>query len=215
MGRPLRDVLNESNPNKISDAAKAILIGNALAVLPRTIRGVVTANVLVLPEKAKAARVLSCFVAAGGVTGRFTPAAIDDTPATTECGINAAGNVVFLAGDAVTEAEIVYVPMEGLIIEELCTVAANVGTFAQSRRAQQLLSVTATVGGSVGVKALTALRGATPGAGVAAINLLGTGVVFAAADAVTQCTVRYLSQPGVGGVSGPVGAVLDADQSTL
>jgi len=215
MSRSLRTVLNESNPNKISDAMKAVRVGDALAVLPRRIAAAVVAHVLVLPEDAKAAVILQCLVTAGGVTGRFTAVSADATPATTECGVNAAGNIQFLAADAVTLAEVVYVPMEGGVVEDLLPVAADVGTFLQSRKAQQLLAVTATAGGAPGVKTLVTLRGATPAAGSCAINLLGTGVVFAAADAITACTARYVAQPGVGGAPGPIGSVLDAQQSSL
>jgi hypothetical protein len=45
--------------------------------------------------------------------------------------------------------------------------------------------------------------------------LLGTGVVFAAADAITACTARYVVQPGTGGAPGPIATVLDAQQSAL
>ena len=112
-----------------------------------------------------------------------------------------------------------YLAREGYVFEDLVAVATNVGLFLQGRESAQLLEVEALVGTSIGVKSLsvaTAARGATPAAGAAALNLLGTGVVFAAADAVTKCRVRYIAQPGVG-VSVPkaVGVELDALDKNL
>ena len=213
MPKSLRTVLNEANPNKLPSAGQVLPLGEALAFAPRTVRGAVVGDALVLAENAKAAVILQCFVAAGGVTGRFTPVSEDDTPATTQCGISAGGDVVFLAADAVTVAEVTYVPLEGTVFEDLVTVAADIGTLLQGRRAAVLLRAEALTGGAVGVEAIV-LRGATPGAGEAAVTLLGTGVEFAAADAVTSARVRYIAQPGTG-TTQAVGTVLNADQSAL
>lgn len=199
MARSLRSLLNEANPNKLPTAAQQLRLGNALGLVPRFIRAATVAHIIVLPEAAKAVRVLDCWVTAGTVNGQFSPSYDPDgVPATTTCTVNPAGNLAFLAADAVTEAEVVYLAREGTVFEDVVAVVSNSGAFLQSRKGVQLLEVEALVGTTVGVKALTAVRGATPGAGIAALNLLGTAVVFAAADAVTRARVKYIATPGVG-----------------
>ena len=73
MARTIRTVLNEGNPNKVASAMQAMRFGEAMGLVPRTFRGTVTSNVLVLPPEAKAVVVLSCFVSAGTVNGAFSP----------------------------------------------------------------------------------------------------------------------------------------------
>lgn len=213
MARTPRAVLNESNPNKIANALGAIRAGEALALSPRFIRGTVASNVLTLPATAKAAAVLWAWSCAGTLTGALTPSSdADGTVTTGLIGVNPAGNLCFAAADAVTEVEVLYIAKEGTVFEDFLNVASNAGTFQSSRRAIQLLEVEALAGTVTGTKALTTIRGGTPTTGLAALGVLGTTVVFAAADAVTRCRVRYIAQPGVGNGPAPaLGVALDAE----
>ena len=125
------------------------------------------------------------------------------------------GNIVFAAADAVTTAEVTYVPVEGDIIEDaIVTVATNVGTLLSSRAAVVLLEIEALAGTSVGAKTPVA-RGTTPSAGQAAINDAGTGVVFAAADAVTSARIKYVATPGVGSADASAVSNLVVESSNL
>jgi hypothetical protein len=212
--RSIREILNEGNPNKLGDAAHALPLGEALALVPRTVRGVVAANVLVLPEEAKCAALLAVYATQGAVTGQFSPVPAGATPLTTEAAPDANGNVLFLGADAVTEAEVQYLAFEGGIVEDLVAVAANVGTLLGGRGAAVLLEVEALAGGAPGPKTI-ADRGTTPAAGNAAIQDVPTGIEFAGADAITQARVRYIAQPGLGDSPDPVSASLDDDDQSF
>lgn len=211
MSRTLQAVLNESNPNKVALAGQQMKMGDALSMgLAVFVTGSVSSNRLVLPEGRKAAAVIACYVRAGGVTGYFTPVAPTAVLATTQVTIYPNGDLEFLGADAVTSVEVVYVPVDGTIYEESVPVAANVGTFLQSKRARTILSVTATAGGSTGAKTLLD-RAAAPAAGQASLRLDGTGVTFAGADAVTQATIRYIATPGVGVAPDSIAERLDTE----
>lgn len=212
--RPLRDVLDESNPNKTADANRLLRAGSAAALLPRTARVVVVAGtgVGLLPELAKAAQILRCYVSAGGVTGYFTPLKGDATPATTQVAISPTGDLLFLAADAVTEAEVVYVGDEGEIFEDVLVVAGSNATLPLGRRAVRLLSAEVLTGLVLGAKAIDD-RGTAAGAGEATLSVTGAIAQFNATDVVAgTARVRYIAFPGDGtGTPEPIGAVLDTD----
>lgn len=211
MTRSVRTVLNEANPNKVADALRSLPAGSALALLPRTVRGAVVSDLLVLPDDAKAIAIVAAYAVAGGATGAFEP--VLGTPAAGKVAASAGGDVEFAAADAVTQAEVVYLAAEGGVFEDLIAVDAGgteQGTLLQGRRAAVLISAEALAGGAPGVEAVVA-RGSTPGAGEAAIADNPTKVEFAAADAVTRARVKYVAQP----VATAVGLVLDASQTTL
>ena len=210
--RTLREILNEAQPGKLPDANRQLRMGEAMAVGARTVRGAVVGDVLVLPETAKAMAILGVYAVAGTVTGRFTAAAPDSTPATTQAAVDPAGNIEFAAADAVTIAEVVYIAHEGGIYEDLIDVDAGgteQGSLQGLRGAAMIISVEATAGTATGAKTVAG-RGTTPGAGAAAIADDPTLIEFAAADAVTQARVRYIAQPGIGDAPQAVGLELDA-----
>lgn len=209
MGRSLRAILNEANPNKLATGLQMAGIGAFLAAQPRWGRFAVVANKIVLPENAKCAVIHACYVTAGTVSGRFTPV-WDSTPATTQVSADAAGDLVFLNTDAVTVAEVLYVPHEGEVYEDVVAVAANVGAPQAARAIAQLISVTVTKGTALGAKTLIDRAGA-PAAGQAATNLAGSGVAFNAADAVTEARIKYVAVPGVGTARKTLGVRLDEE----
>jgi len=208
--RSTRQILNEGSLNKLADAAKLVNLGDALALVPRTVRAAVTTNVLTLPESAKCAVLLSVYVTAGTVTGRFTPLVAEATPATTEAAPTAGGNVAFKSTDAVTEAEVSYLAYEGAIHEDTCVVASDVATLLGGRAAAVILEVES-LAGTVAGNFTVAARGTTPATTEAAIQDDPTGVEFAAADVVTSARIRYVAQPGVGSEADAVGVRLDVE----
>lgn len=191
MANTLKDVFNRANPMTLPDAARVIKLGKALGVLPAFVKGAVASNIMVLAEGQKAQTGLRAYVTAGTVTGVMT--FVTGTPATTQFTVNKDGNIQFFATDAVTAAEVDYIPIEGDIIEEEVVVSSNVATLQNGRTARLILSATATAGTSTGAKT-TAARAATPSAGQVAVGLTGT-IVFASADAVTRAVVRYIAAP--------------------
>lgn len=196
MARTLSQALNESNPNKIASALQSLECGNAFAAAPVFYKGTVTSNVLTLPENARAAYGLVALATAGSVAGvkTFTLG----TVATTEFAIDGAGNIVFFGADAVTSAEVWYIPVQGDVIEEGVPVASSVATFSASRGSVLVLSAAVTTGIITGSKIVDA-RAGTPGAGHVSLSLVGTSVAFNAADVISgYATIRYVVTPGTG-----------------
>jgi hypothetical protein len=210
----LRESLTKSNPNSLAADFQALDGGLAMLALARTYRGAVTGHKIVLPESGKAARILHCY-GMGTTSGFKTPLAVGSNtgPATTECSVNGQGDITFASADAITTAYVVYVPYQGYdVFEETVDVATHLGTLPGSRRAAVLLSSTSLVGTLTG--ALTPVnRGAAPTTGLANISVADDSKIqFAAADAVTRATVRYLAVPGVGtGVKANLTDALAAD----
>lgn len=207
--RPLRDVLNECNANKLPSAGQALKLGNAIALCPMFITGTVTSHLLALPTTQKAIAVLFAFAQAGASTGQKTPIATGAAPAAGQVGVSPTGDIQFNAADAVTSADVVYMSAEGEIFTETLPVAANVATPLQDKRALILLSATAVTGGTVGAKTVD-FRAAALAATEAGVTLTGT-IGFAAADAVTSATVTYIAKPGVGVAAAPVAELLATD----
>lgn len=190
MARTAREILNEGNINRLGSIMRDSEVGNLLNLTPKSVKLTVASNIGVLPNHAKCAAILRCFVTAGTATGYFTPTNLA-TPTTTLVGVNPKGDILFAAADAVTAAELIYVSHEGEVVEEVISVASNSGTLLGGKEAMQLLEVTSTVGTLTGAFTPTT-RGATPTTGLAALSVTGKAVVFAAADAVTQARVKYV-----------------------
>lgn len=204
MARTLKTVLNEANPNRLPSALQAVPVGNALATITRTVRVAVSGNVAVLPEEARARALLNVYVSAGTVSGQFGVLVPNATPTTTNAAINAVGNVAFFATDAVTEAEITYVPVEGDIVEDTLVVASNVGVLHSGRNALVILEAFNTTSGSPVALTVLARASSNPAAGNTKIDLTGDSLRFEAS--VTSATVRYVASPIVS-----VGDAIDAE----
>ena len=210
MSRTLRAVFNESNANKLPSAGLELPLGDALGVLPHFVRAAVVSNVLALPSNLKAARVVNCYSVAGTLTGPLTPTNIA-VPTTGLVGTSASGDILFAPADAVTFAEVTYIPFEGPVISDLVQVAASVGTLLQGRGAQKILSVTVNTGLVLGAKTVDVRGTAGPAAGHAASQNDPTLVNFNATDVVTgTATITYVAQPGMGTTPISVGAQLEA-----
>ncbi len=211
--RALRAILNEGSPGKIGDANRLLQAGEAMALIPRTFRGAVVANVLVLPEGAKCAAVLQAFATVATAEGQKVPDVAGVVPAAGEAAPNAAGDIAFNAADAVTAAEVVYLAFEGAIVEDLLDVdtGTDIATFLGGRAGAVLISAEALTGAVTGAKT-PAPRGGAAATTLCAITDDGLGVLFnAATDAVLTCRVRYIAQPGVGDSRVSVSESLDAD----
>lgn len=220
MARAVKIVLDESNPSKGWAASQVAKLGSALGIIPRFAQGATAADILVLPEGAKAAAILSVYARAGGATGYLAVAARDTTPAIGNAAINPDGDIEFAAADAITDAEVVYMPQEGEIFDEQVLVtAAGVGTLLQGRGAIQVLAAELLTagGGTPGVKDVIARGTAAPGAGNASLSDDGLSVQFDAVEAGTGGTaqIRYIARPGTGnGVEDALGDRLDGTIDT-
>jgi hypothetical protein len=215
MARSLRNILNEGNPNKVPAANQSARMGTAISLSTRFVRGVVgsvTAHVLELPETGRAAQILKAHAVAGTQTGIKTPVP-GNSPSAGQVGLTPDGKAIFQATDAVTEAEITYIPHEGSVVEETIVVTSGSGEGVplSDRKAIVLLEAEATVAGAVGAKNTgVAARGATASAGEATLTHEGH-ISFSPADTVTQGLVKYVATPGEGVEPGPVGAEMDVE----
>lgn len=196
MARTAKTILNEGNINRLGSIFRDAKLGTLLNLAPKFVKLAVSSNVGALPDAAKAAAVLRCYVTAGTTTGYMTPTNLA-TPTTGLVGISAKGDILFAAADAVESAEIVYLSHEGEVVEETISVASNSGTLLGGKEAFLLIGATSTAGTLTGAFTPVA-RASTPTTGQAALGVTGKTVVFAAADAVTQATVKYVRFPEIG-----------------
>jgi len=219
----VKERLNDANPNTGWDNARLARLGDGLTLAARHEIVTVAADIGVLPATAKAKAVLSCYVQAPAGVGYLTAVDTDAAPGAGEVAINVLGNLAFNAGDAVTEVEVIYIPVEGRLFEDDVIPVSNateLGTVLSGRGISQIVSVTlndpATVSGAKTVVARGTLPGAV-GAGNCAVQANGHDIGFHAADvgaADVTATVTYFAQPGVGnGVPDGFGARLDAADS--
>lgn len=200
MARTIKDVLNESNPNKLPSGAQIAQLGSALALEPIFIDSAVSANAIALPNASKAKLGLAAFASAGGATGPLAFVA-GGAPVAGEFSVSAAGDLVFAAADAVTRAEVSYLPFEGEIITETVNVAASAAALPSGRKTSLLIAASVVTGIATGAKSVMA-RGSAPAAGEAAINAAGSSIVFNAADVVAgSALLTYVITPGSGGTS--------------
>lgn len=214
--RSLRNILDEANPNKTDTAEQQARSGSMAALIPRFLRGTVTAGILTLPENARASAILGAFVRAGVTLGPKNPvvpaATASGIPATTNVTTSPEGHISFnVATDAPTDAEVTYVAEEGDIIEEVIPVVpgTGVGTPLASRNIKRLLSATVLTGGVVGACTVDQRGFAVATTRHAAASATGLAQ-FLAADAVTTATIRYIATPGIGnGTKAPLGTNLD------
>lgn len=209
-----REVGNNGNIQSLGDYSVRIKRGDTDALGPLFVDLPVVNDVMVLPDSQKCESILGGFASVGTLTG---PLLGLDPGATQIAGTvkpDADGNVLFATADAVTQAEIVYVTIEGSLVSRQLQVTINLATLPGGEKLRQILSVVSDEGGVTGTLAV-ALRGATPGAGFAAINAAGTRILFAAADAVTLATVSYLAMPGTGSAADGLAARLASDMNNL
>ena len=112
MTEKLRDSINRSDPNVAHDINRVLRFGNVLTGLRRAIRGQVpVALTIVLPNLAKAERVLSAYSRAGGTTGPLAVSATPLTPGAGEVGWTPTGDILFNVADGITSVDVEYEPV--------------------------------------------------------------------------------------------------------
>ena len=202
MANTLKDAVNSANPNVLSDQFRLLGLGDILAGLPTTLRkkdpaasafSLATVLALALPSDAKAASIVRATVRAGGVTGELTPVAYGVTPATGEVAVGPNGDIVTLAADAITDMDVVYMPEKCDVVDLTLPVATHILTIPSTFTAKGvvlLMEVTATVGSSTGKKIVLVPGAGAPAAGQARLNIAKSTITFAAADAVTEASVK-------------------------
>ena len=187
MGRPLKDVGNEGDANKVGAFNQASRIGSALKLGAMTTVVTVENDTVNLPPSAKALAVFDGYARAGTYTGELVPAADPSAPTSGEIGIGIAGNLTFAAADDLTEVEVVYAPVEGDIVDATGVVASAGAVLSQ--KARIILSCTVD-GATMAVIA----RGGTPAAGQVCVSDTGD-LSFNAAQNGGSIAVSYVGMP--------------------
>lgn len=197
MTRVLLAVLNEANPNKLATALQLLPAGRALNLVPKFVRAAVASDTLVLPNDGKAHAVLAATATIGGAVGHLTPVAPGAAPAAGQVNVTAKGDIAFAAADAVTEAEVTYVAIDGEVVTRTINVVAGtgIGDLNAGDVGITLLSATVDAGGATGAKTVLPRTGAAPAAGNARLDINGDRMRFAVADAVTKATITFVRVP--------------------
>ena len=174
---------------------------NRLAVSPYNNA---TALVLSLPDGGKASQVLRATVrsnAGGVVNGEYTPDAYANaTPATLHVGVGPNGNITTLGTDVIADADIIYIPERGDVIETILTCIPGTGVCAlppviTAKGVILLEEAEVLAGTSVGKKMILIPLTAAPAAGYAQLDLPKANVRFAVADGATSVRVKLLVAP--------------------
>jgi hypothetical protein len=172
---------------------------NQLAVSNYTLA---TQAVLPLPDGGKCSIVQRCTVmTAGVVVGEFTCDVYGTAAAITRhCGPAACGDLQFLAADAVTWADVIYVPERGDVIETYLNVIPGTGVCAIpawliAKGIVLLEEAEVVTGTAMGAKMVLIPLTAAPAAGYAQLDLPKANVRFAVADVVSRVRVKVLVAP--------------------
>ena len=116
----------------------------------------------------------------------------DATPTTGQIAIAPNGNIVTLGTDSLTNIDVYYIPEgQGVVMETVFPVVSNAIALPAnlSGKVAVLEEVEVLAGTSTGKKIILT-RGGSPSAGQAALNLTGTTVSFASADAATRARLK-------------------------
>lgn len=204
----LKDTLDRANPNTLADAFRAIGLGELLRgqipqvkrmVAPAADAGILaTLESLGLGEDHRALAVIRAdarATGAAGTLGELAAQAYGATPADGQIAVAPNGDIVVLLASAYENVDVTYLPARGDVVELDLPVAANVATIPAAYTALgviMLLYVESTVGGATGEFIVLVPGAGAPAAGQARLNLAKSTVTFAAADAVTRCTLHLL-----------------------
>lgn len=151
---------------------------------------------------APAAVVLRATARAGGVTGELTPAAFGATPTTGQIAVAPNGDVVFLATDAITDVDVIYIPMKCKVVELVLGVIAATGVMAlplglRTAGILAVLEAEALEGTVTGRKRILVPGAVNPATPQARLSVAKDQLQFTVADAITRARVRLAVAPDV------------------
>lgn len=205
----VRDQLNSAPPSILADIFRDLgiadlLLGQCNQQLRKQNPGTAGANspydlstlsVIVLPDNAKASRMLRCTVRAGGTTGEYTEkAGYGTTPTTTTVGVTPCGNLAFLGTDLVTDADLTYIAERLDVVELYLPVVSGTGVLTipsalVTQGVVLLMEAEALAGTSTGKK-IVLVPAASAAAGRAVLSVAKDTVIFNTTDAVTRARVK-------------------------
>ncbi len=209
----LREAANRANPNGMNDILRSLAVGDLLTQrLPRVMRAEVplvadvilaaplTCDRIRLPTACKASRIRRAWARAsgGGALGEMTIHALGANPGANEIAVAPNGDIVTRNADLYTSIDVDYEPLPGklITIETLPVTAASgvctLPAWVVALHPHLLVAGTSTAGGLVQEMVTTWRAAAAPNTTFACLNLIGTIVYFAIADAVTSCSLTLL-----------------------
>ena len=208
----LRETANRANPNGLNSILQALKIGDILTQrTPRVMRAqvptasdVTLAAPLVcdrirLPTDCKASRIRRASARAGGGTlGEMTVHALGANPGANEIAVAPNGDIVTRHADLYTSVDVDYEPAVGKLVtvSNVPVVAASgvctLPAWVTALHPHMLVQATSTAGTLVAAMTTTWRAAAAPATTFACLNLIGTIVYFAIADAVTMCNLTLL-----------------------
>jgi hypothetical protein len=198
MTEKLRDSINRSDPNVAHDINRVLRFGNVLTGLRRAIRGQVpVALTIVLPNLAKAERVLSAYSRAGGTTGPLAVSATPLTPGAGEVGWTPTGDILFNVADGITSVDVEYEPVvnvEEVTLTGYPVVADTLTLPASALLAVALLEVTGYTALGVATQKTVMVAGTVPNATECALDAAKATIAFNAADTVVRADVVMLKE---------------------
>lgn len=222
----LRFAMDRANPNNVPDQLRRIGIGSLLQGQIEQVRRAVdfdaagtdagnlaTTDALVLPDGGKAAVVHRAFARTGtGTLGELTVLARHVTPTlTTHIAVAPNGNIVTLAADVYTDVDVYYLPDRGDVLTTTFPVVSDdivLPASVTDRVVIGLWDANVVEGTSTGRKIILT-PGGGPAAGQASLDIAGTTVTFAGADAATRATVTLLL-----GAAEPLAELLEGVNNT-
>lgn len=211
-----KDAMDKGQPNTLPTHMQGIKIGSTLlgglaTIMPNVdftnavTNGaqpsqLATLHVQPLDPCAKAATVDRVTVKAGSVTGELTMVAPNATPATTNAAVAPNGDIVVLAADAITNADVFYTPMklEAREIElpvDASTGIALIPTDLKNRGVVYLHSAEALTGTVSGKKRILAPGAVNPATPQCRLSVLKDQINFTVADAITKVKVTLCIHP--------------------
>jgi hypothetical protein len=204
-GLKFKDLLNQSNPNKVASLLEKLDLGNVLRALPARLTKAVpalspfqlgTLQSFTLPDDAKASFIFRAYSrAATAGSGELTIVAYGTTPATGQIAVAPNGDIVVLAADAHLSVDIEYLPMYYDVLElSQVNVVSDAVVLPTTVTPLLLLEAEALVGTAPGKKIILT-PGASPAAGRARINAAKTQVLFNSTDAITSAKLKLAVAP--------------------
>lgn len=203
----LKNQMNLASPGVLADMLRAIAIGSVVRALPTTLRNKSpnaapadpyvhsTLQALALPDDAKANNIFRAFArsaAGGGATPlELAVQSYGTTPSTGQVAVAPNGDIVFLASDAWTSVDVVYLPEKCDVVELTLAVATNACTLPTALGPYVILmEAEGLVGTTTGKKEVLVPSASTASAGTARMDLAHAVVKFNGTDAITSARVK-------------------------
>lgn len=210
----LKNNMDKANPNQIADAFRLLKVGSILRRLPTALRAkapvaagsnpyvAAAAQSIQLPDDAKAAFIFAAYARTGtGTAGPLTVVAPGSLGAG-NIALAPSGDLLFLAADAWTNVDVLYLPEQVDTIELILPVASNAaalptGAGQQAAGGAVVLMEAESLTGTSVRKMIVDAPGTSVSASHAALDLAKANVKFASADAITSARVKIGIVPAI------------------